>query len=108
MVEQGLVDQDYVDKHAYGLPELKARAAEFTLEYVEQVTGVKAADIAKFAREFATSQPSAIRIGVAIERSAGGAQAARAVYAIPAVAAHGATSAAACCSCRCGTSPSTG
>ena len=86
MVEQGVVDQDYVDNHAYGWPELKARAAEFTLEYVEKVTGVKAADIAKFAREFATSQPSAIRIGVAIERSAGGAQAARAVYAIPAVA----------------------
>ena len=86
MVEQGVVDQDYVDNHAYGWPELKARAAEFTLDYAEKVTGVKAADIAKFAREFATSQPSAIRIGVAIERSAGGAQAARAVYAIPAVA----------------------
>ncbi|MGZ5914589.1 MAG: molybdopterin-dependent oxidoreductase, partial [Hyphomicrobium sp.] len=86
MVEQGVVDQDYVDNHAYGWPELKARAADFTLGYAEKVTGVKAADIAKFAREFATSQPSAIRIGVAIERSAGGAQAARAVYAIPAVA----------------------
>ena len=86
MVEQGVVDQDYVDKHTQGWPELKARAAEFTLDYVEKVTGVKAADVAKFAREFATSQPSAIRIGVAIERSAGGAQAARAVYAIPAVA----------------------
>ncbi len=86
MSEQGLVDQDYVDKHAYGWPELKARAAEFTPEYAEKITGVKAADIAKFAHEFATSQPSAIRIGVAIERSAGGAQAARAVYAIPAVA----------------------
>ena len=86
MVEQGVVDQDYVDKHTQGWPELKARAAEFTLDYVWKVTGIKAADVAKFAREFATSQPSAIRIGVAIERSAGGAQAARAVYAIPAVA----------------------
>ena len=86
MVEQGVVDQDYVDKYTHGCPELKARAAEFTPDYVEKVTGVKAADVAKFAREFATSQPSAIRIGVAIERSAGGAQAARAVYAIPAVA----------------------
>ena len=66
--------------------DLGTRAADFTLGYAEKVTGVKAADIAKFAREFATSQPSAIRIGVAIERSAGGAQAARAVYAIPAVA----------------------
>jgi len=86
MAEQGLVDQDYVDNYALGWPELKARAAEFPLDYAAQVTGVKAEDIARFAREFATSQPSAIRIGVAIERSAGGAQAARAVYAIPAVA----------------------
>ena len=86
MIEQGLVDQDYVDKYVGGYPELKERAKEFTPEYVEQVTGVKAADVVKFAREFATSQPSAIRIGVAIERSAGGAQAARAVYAIPALA----------------------
>ena len=86
MIEQGVVDQDYVDKYVGGYPELKERAAEFTPEYVEKVTGVKAADIVKFAREFATAQPSAIRIGVAIERSAGGAQAARAVYAIPALA----------------------
>lgn len=86
MVSEGLVDQDYVDKHVLGFPELAARAKEFTLDYVEQVTGVKAADVQKFAREFATSQPSAIRIGVAIERSAGGAQASRAIYALPALA----------------------
>ncbi|MGB4864966.1 MAG: molybdopterin oxidoreductase family protein [Hyphomicrobium sp.] len=85
LVEQGLVDQDYVDKDTYGFPELKARAADFTPEYVEKITGVKAADVVKFAREFATAQPSAIRIGVAIERSAGGAQAARAIYALPAI-----------------------
>ena len=86
MIEQGLVDQDYADKYTVGYPELKARAAEFTPEYVEKVTGVKADDIAKFAREFATAQPSAIRIGVAIERSAGGAQASRAIYCLPALA----------------------
>ena len=86
MIEQGLVDQDYVDKHVHGFPELKARAADFTPEYVERVTGIKADDVKKFAYEFATSQPSAIRIGVAIERSAGGAQAARAIYALPALA----------------------
>lgn len=86
MIEQGLVDQDYVDNYVLGYPELKERAKEFTLDYVEKVTGVKAADVKKFAYEFATAQPSAIRIGVAIERSAGGAQASRAIYAIPALA----------------------
>ena len=85
IITQGLVDQDYVDKHTYGFAELKERAAGFTPEYVERVTGVKAADILKFAHEFATAQPSVIRMGVALERSAGGAQAIRAVCALPAL-----------------------
>ena len=86
MIQQGLVDQEWVDKHTYGYAELKERAAEFTPEYVAKITGVKADDIARFAREFATAQPSAIRIGVALERSAGGGQAIRAVCALPALA----------------------
>ncbi len=85
IIGQGLVDQDYVDQHTYGFEELKARAAEFTPDYVEKITGVKAADVTKFAHEFATIQPSVIRIGVALERHAGGGQAIRAVCALPAL-----------------------
>jgi anaerobic selenocysteine-containing dehydrogenase len=85
LVAQGLIDKDYVEQHTYGFEQLKARAAEFTPDYVEKITGVKAADIGKFAREFATIQPSVIRIGVALERHAGGGQAIRAVCALPAL-----------------------
>jgi anaerobic selenocysteine-containing dehydrogenase len=85
IIEQGLIDKDYVDKHTYGFEQLKARAADFTPQYVEQVTGVPAADITKFAYEFATVQPSVIRLGVALERHAGGGQAIRAVCALPAL-----------------------
>ena len=85
IITQGLVDHDYVDKHTHGYEELKARAAEFTPEYVEKITGVKAADVLKFGREFATAQPSVIRLGVALERSAGGAQAIRAACCLPAL-----------------------
>ena len=85
IIQQGLVDQDYVDQHTYGYPDLKERATDFTPEYVEKITGVKAADIKKFAHEFATAQPSVIRIGVALERSAGGGQAIRAACALPAL-----------------------
>ena len=46
---------------------------------------MKAADVVTFAREFATAQPSVIRLGVALERSAGGGQALRAVCALPAL-----------------------
>lgn len=85
IIAQGLVDQEWVDKHTYGYPELKYRSAEFSPDYVEKVTGVKADDIRKFAKEFATAQPSVIRLGVALERHAGGGQAIRAVCALPAL-----------------------
>jgi len=86
MIENGHVDREWVEKHTVGFPELAARAAEFTPDYVEKVAGVPAQDIATFAREFATIQPSVIRMGVALERHAGGGQTIRAVCAIPALA----------------------
>ena len=46
---------------------------------------VPAADIQKLAREYATTQPAAIRQGVAIERSRGGGQAIRAITCLPAL-----------------------
>jgi anaerobic selenocysteine-containing dehydrogenase len=85
LIENGHVDQEWVEQHTVGFPELAERAAEFTPDYVERVTGVAATDIAKFAREFATIQPSVIRMGVALERHAGGGQTIRAVCAIPAL-----------------------
>jgi len=86
MIKNGYVDREWVDKHTVGFPELAERAAEFTPDYVEKVTGVPAQDIATFAREFATIQPSVIRMGVALERHAGGGQTIRAVCTIPALA----------------------
>ena len=46
IIRQGLVDKDWVEKHTVGFPELAARAAEFTPDYVEEVTGVPAGDVA--------------------------------------------------------------
>jgi anaerobic selenocysteine-containing dehydrogenase len=85
IIRQGLVDKDWVEKHTVGFPELAARAAEFTPDYVEEVTGVPVGDVARFAREFASIQPSVIRLGVALERHAGSGQTIRAVCAIPAL-----------------------
>jgi anaerobic selenocysteine-containing dehydrogenase len=85
IIEQGLVDQDYVDNYTLGYPELKDRAKDRTPEWAEGITGVPAADIRKLAYELATSQPAAIRIGVALERSYGGGQTIRAVACLPAL-----------------------
>jgi anaerobic selenocysteine-containing dehydrogenase len=85
IIGEGLVDQDYVDKYTVGYAELSKKAKERTPEWAEEITGISADDIRKFAREYATTQPSAIRIGVALEKSWGGSQTIRAVASLPAL-----------------------
>ena len=85
IIEAGLVDQDYVDQYTLGYADLQARAAEFPPDRVAAITGIPATDIRKLAREYATTQPSAIRQGVAVERSPGGGDAVRAITCLPAL-----------------------
>jgi anaerobic selenocysteine-containing dehydrogenase len=85
IIAEGLVDQDYVDRYTLGYDQLKARAAEFPPERVESITGIPAADVRRLAREYATTQPSAIRQGVAVERCPGGGDAVRAITCLPAL-----------------------
>ncbi len=85
IIEQGLVDKDYVEKYAEGYDALAERAKTRTPEWAEAITGVPAEDIRTLARELATEQPAAIRMGVALERHNGGGQTIRAVTCIPAL-----------------------
>ena len=85
IIGEGLVDQDYVDNYTVGFSELAEKAKERTPEWAAEITGISSDDIRKFAREYASSQPSAIRIGVALEKSWGGSQAIRAVASLPAL-----------------------
>jgi anaerobic selenocysteine-containing dehydrogenase len=85
IISEGLTDRDYIDRYTVGYDELAARAARFSPERAADITGVPAADIRKLAREYATTQPSVIRIGVAIERHSGGGQAVRAMSCLPAL-----------------------
>ncbi len=85
IIEEGLQDQDYIDNYTHGYKELAARAKTRTPEWAEKITGIPAADIRKFAREYATTPPAAIRLGVSLERSYGGSQAIRAVSCLPAL-----------------------
>ncbi len=85
IINEDLVDHDYVEKYTVGYDELKQRAADFPPGTVADVTGISAEDVRKLAREFATTQPSVIRMGVAIERTAGGGNAVRALSCLPAL-----------------------
>lgn len=85
IIREGLVDRDYVDRHTIGFDELSAHVAPYTPAFAAAETGIDAEVIRTLARDYATAQPSAIRIGVAIERSAGGGQLVRAIACLPAL-----------------------
>jgi anaerobic selenocysteine-containing dehydrogenase len=85
IIAEGLVDHEYVEKYTVGFEELRERAAQFPPDTVANLTGVPADDVRRLAREFATTQPSVIRMGVAIERSAGGGNTVRALSCLPAL-----------------------
>jgi anaerobic selenocysteine-containing dehydrogenase len=85
IISENLTDRDYVEKYTVGYPELKARAQEYPPERVSGITGIPPTDIVRLAREYAQTQPSAIRFGVGIERQAGGGQCVRAMACLPAL-----------------------
>jgi anaerobic selenocysteine-containing dehydrogenase len=85
IIAQGLVDTDYVERYTVGYDELAERAAAYPPKRVEEITGIPADDVRKLAYEYATTQPAAIRQGVALERNRGGGQAIRAITCLPAL-----------------------
>lgn len=83
IIKENLVDRDYIDKHTVGYDELAERASAYTPEFAAGETGIPVEDIVKLAREYATTPPAVVRIGVAVERHAGGGQTVRAIACLP-------------------------
>jgi len=85
LINENLIDADYVEKYTLGYDEIKTVASEFDVDRVAGITGLPADAIREFAIEYATTQPSVIRMGVGPERYAGGGQAMRLVDILPAL-----------------------
>ncbi|MCI8468651.1 MAG: molybdopterin-dependent oxidoreductase [Eggerthellaceae bacterium] len=81
MIQEDLYDHDFVERWTYGFDELKARAAEYPLERVEEITWVPAEKIARAARFWATGGTSALKWGLVLDEQQCGVGAAHAVLA---------------------------
>ena len=81
----GLEDRDWLERHTVGHEELRERAQEWTPARTAATTGLRAEEIESFAREYATTRPSAIRLNYGLNRHAGGGMAVRTVACLPAV-----------------------
>lgn len=81
----GLADRDYIAKYTQGADKFEARASEWTPERTAKTTGLTAEQVEAFARAYATTQPSAIRINYGLNRHAGGGTAVRTIACLPAL-----------------------
>ncbi len=61
IIRDGLVDTDYVSKYAIGYDALAERARQYSPEHVSDTVGLTVEEIERFAREYATTQPSLLR-----------------------------------------------
>ncbi len=82
---EGLEDRAYVEQHTLGIEELKIQVKQWTPQRASELTGISAEDIAALAREYATTQPAAIRVNYGVQRSERGAMAIRLVGLLPAL-----------------------
>jgi anaerobic selenocysteine-containing dehydrogenase len=85
IISEGLYDKEFVNNWCYGFDELAERAKEYPLETVEAITWVPKETIAAAARAYATSKPSAIMWGLAIDTNSNGTQAGHTILALAAI-----------------------
>lgn len=85
IVRDGLVDREYVDAHAVGYDALVERINAYSPEAVAAAVGIAAADIERFAREYATTQPSLLRPLIGLEHHRNGAMQFRTIACLPAL-----------------------
>lgn len=82
------LDHDYIARHTIGVDELRARAAEWTLERAADVTGIAADRIAALAESYGTSKAAFLRLNYGLQRHAGGGMAVRTIACLPALTGH--------------------
>ncbi|MBA2301837.1 MAG: molybdopterin-dependent oxidoreductase [Acidobacteria bacterium] len=83
MIRDGLVDHDYVSQHAIGYDALADRARQYSPEQVSPTVGLPVDEIERFAREYATTQPSLLRPLIGMEHHRNGAMQLRTLACLP-------------------------
>ncbi|MGH9828390.1 MAG: molybdopterin-dependent oxidoreductase, partial [Blastocatellia bacterium] len=85
IIEEDLLDQDYVERYTLGFDRLRERVSEFPPGKAAGICGIPASTITEFAREYATTKPAVIRINYGLQRHAGGGMAVRSISCLPAL-----------------------
>ncbi|MFZ0322565.1 MAG: molybdopterin-dependent oxidoreductase, partial [Actinomycetes bacterium] len=85
IVDEHLVDDDYVSDYTVGFDALRDRLRDYPVDRVAALTGVESEEIVRLARAYATTTPAAIRLLVGLEHHEFGAETYRTVACLPAL-----------------------
>ena len=88
IINENLIDADFVAKWCYGYDELKAHVQQYTPAWAEKICGVPAAQITEVARMYATTKKATIDHGNGFEHCPSCNDAIRAVAALIAITGH--------------------
>jgi anaerobic selenocysteine-containing dehydrogenase len=83
IIREKLYDADYVARYTLGFEVLCEKIDQYPPDRVAALTGLGAEEIAGLAREYATTQPAAIRLNYGVQRSERGGMAVRAIALLP-------------------------
>src|SRR6266403_500611 len=85
LIDEHLIDRDYIERYTLGFEQLSVRAQEYPPQRVAEITGLAAQQIIDLARDYGTIRPAAIRLNYGMQRHAGGGMAMRTAACLPAL-----------------------
>ena len=85
LIQEGLVDNEYISNNTSGFREFSERAKQFNLALAARITGVSEDEIKDLALLISKNKAVGIRTGVALERTRNGGDAVRAIASISAL-----------------------
>jgi len=85
LIDEGLTDGDYIERHSLGFEPLAARVRDYPPERAAQITGLSRDEIVNLARDYGRTRPAVIRLNYGMQRHAGGGMAVRTISCLPAL-----------------------
>ncbi len=85
ILREGLEDRAFLAERTHGFQRLAERASEYTPDRVAHWTGMTPGEVEQLAREYATTQPAAIRLNYGVQRAEFGGMAVRTIAMLPAL-----------------------
>jgi anaerobic selenocysteine-containing dehydrogenase len=85
VLDAGAADEAWLSAHTVGWPRLRERLAEWPVERAAAECGLHVDVVRRLGERIATTRPTAIRVGLGLQRHQGAGQAIRAICALPLV-----------------------